>query len=220
MLTKNNFSYKIKEKGEEKLQREGIEENAIKHHVTKDEVRESLDIYLGPRHLKALESMNKDTLELFESVLPTIEQTAYFVKGGERVLRQFRAYFIARCFKERYEYASFMLKDYVYGLMNETEDEIFMSSCDKELLFLYLHGAVSGLGKTDDWMFSTAIDKMVNRKRKGSITVFLSERDVPAIEALNEVIKIDLGGAQRARRAEDVLSSPIQDDGSSTVVYD
>lgn len=226
MLTKNEFHYTIKEKGEEKLQEESIQkENSIKHVVTKDEVVAFFRQYLGSKHLAMLRTLKKDIKKynLFCSLLPKIEETAYFVKGGETSLKQFRAFFIAKCVEKHYEYASFMLKNYISGLIDKADDEIFMSGAGKELLFLYLHGETPGVGNTDNWLCKSAIDKMVDRKRNGLITVLLSERDVPIVENSKEVTVINLGGAQKALAVEEVAASIKEGSSSesnSTVTYD
>jgi hypothetical protein len=157
-------------------------------------------------------------------LLPKVQQTAYFIKGAPSMLKKFKAFFITRCVKERYDYSSMMLKDYIEGITDKNEDELFIAGIGRSLIFLYLHGEVAGIGNTDNWMGAAALDRMVNRKREGLITVLLSERNFPQIEGSEEVTKIDLGGALAAIRAENAIQNirAREDDNDSgvTTVYD
>ena len=218
----------IRIKGAEKLQEERPrEENSIKHNVTKDEVIESFRQYLGEKNRELLASTSPKELEIFSSLLPKVEKEAYFIKGKQETINKFKSYFIARCIKERYEYATFMLKEYVEGLAEKRDSELFLAGSEKELLFLYLHGETSGVGNTNNWIGSNIIDRMVNRKRKGLITVILSEKDFPLIENSEEINVINLGGAQKTAQVEEAISNikakTINDNlegKKSTSIYD
>ena len=179
------------------MQEESLEqENSIKHRVTKTDINNSLKEYLGKYALVFKEFTTKD-YELFQRVLPKVEKTAYLVKGSQEILRKFKAYFIIKCVMDRYEYSSFMLKDYIEGLSTRNDNELFLAGVSKELLFLYLHHESSGTGGTENWIATATLDRMVNRKREGLITVLLSERTFPIIEKSKEVTVISLGGAKR-----------------------
>ena len=186
-------------------------ENTIKHEVTKEELIGSFEQYLGEKNLKNLRKVTPKERALYESLLPSVDKS-YLVKGKSSSLKKFKAYFLARCFGKRYESATFMLKDYIEGLTDK-DDDLFFSSSDKELLFLYIHGESSGWGNTDNWIASTTIDKVANRRRKGLKTVILSERDFPLLENTKELRIINLGGAEKAQKAEEVAQK-IQ--GTST----
>ena len=193
------------------------QENSIKHQVTKEEIIESFECYLGEKNLKNLRKITLKERELYEKLLPSIGN-AYFVKGKGSSLKKFKAYFLARCLAKRYESATFMLKDYVTGLTEKNDDELFTAGVEKELLFLYLHREVSGWGNTDNWLASTTIDKVANRKRKGLKTVILSERDFPLLETSKELKVINIGGAETAQRAEEVLQKMQGNDNNNNPI--
>lgn len=203
MLTKNEFHYTIKEKGEEKLQEESIQkENSIKHVVTKDDLFEEFRQYLGPKYNEILSTIKPKTLSVFTDLLKKVEKTVYFVKGDQEILKQFQAYFIAKCLKERYEYATFMLREYIDAKFDKSDNELFVSGSEKELVFLYLHSESTGSDNMDAWIFRSTLDKIINRKRKDLITVILSERSVPIFEKSKDVKVINLGGARKAQNIQ------------------
>lgn len=183
---------------------EQSDENSIKHKTSKEEVIASFEQYLGEDNLKVLRSITPQERELFKGLLPKI-LSAYFVKGRRKILKKFKAYFLARCLYKRYEAATFMLKEYIEGITNKVDDDLFIAGAEKELVFLYLHGESSGWGNTDNWIASTTLDKVANRKRKGYKTVILSERDFPLLEVSKELKVINLGGAEKAKKAEEAI---------------
>lgn len=174
-----------------------------KHKPTPEEVLDSFYQYLGEKNLKYLRKTKPEEREMFEKLLPSTSKN-YFVKGKGSLLKKFKAYFTARCFYQRPDIATFMLKEYIEGITENNDDELFVAGSEKELVFLYLHGEVSGWGNTDNWIASTTIDKVANRKRRGLKTVILSERDFPLLEETKELKVIDLGGAEKARTAEEI----------------
>ena len=189
------------------MQEESLElENSIQHRVTKEDVDESIREYLG-EYVNVLKGISLKEYEIFTQLLPKVQRTAYFVKGNQQILKKFKAYFIARCVLERYDYSSIMLKDYIEGITDKSSDELFIAGISRSLIFLYLHGEVSGLGNTDNWMGAATLDKMVNRKREGLITVLLSERDFPQVENSPEVKVVNLGGALAAIKTEGALQN-------------
>ena len=212
------------------MQREEFEEqkNSIKHRVTKEDVYSSIKEYLG-KYADVLRDISIKEYETFTKLLPKVERKAYFVKGSESMLKKFKAYFIAKCVIERYDYASFMLKSYIEGLSTNNDNELFLAGISKELLFLYLHHEASGTGGTENWIATSTLDRMVNRKREGLITVLLSERTFPTIEKSKEITCIDLGGAKKGldvKAALDSMKSKITNEGDdnestkSTSIYD
>ena len=205
------------------MQEEEFEqENSIKHRVTMQEVHESIREYMGD-YTDVLKELTLKEYDTFTELLPKVQKTAYFVKGNQSMLRKFKAFFIARCVLERYDYSSMMLKDYVEGISEKSDDELFIAGINRDLVFLYLHKEVSGIGKTDDWMGAAALDRMVNRKREGLITVVLSERDFPQIESSDEIKKIDLGGAWTANKmasALQILKKPKEGKAGNTSKWD
>ena len=205
------------------MREEGFEqENSIRHRVTMQEVHESIREYMGD-YTDVLKELTIKEYETFTELLPKVQKTVYFVKGNQSMLRKFKAFFIVRCVLERYDYSSLMLKDYVEGITEKNDDELFIAGINRDLVFLYLHKEVSGIGKTDDWMGAAALDRMVNRKREGLITVILSERDFPQIEGSDEVKIIDLGGAwtaNKAAKALQILKKPKENKiGKASIYY-
>lgn len=193
------------------------ESNTIKHRVTAEELKESFHSYLGEKNREILGTIKLKMKETFDKILPVGKpiEGAYFIKGTKTSLPKFKAYFISRCFKKRYDYSSFMLKDYVEGIKNGNENELFIAGIEKDVLFLYIHGDKSGIGGTDGWIGVTVVDRVVTRKRKGQTTVILSERDFPSIEESKEIRIVDLGGAQVAEIMQNVDVNKSTDSGSA-----
>ena len=173
-----------------------------KRKISKADSDESIASYLGETNLKYLKSITKEEYEIFTN-LKVNTKRSYFVKGTPKLLKKFRAYFIALCSIQRYSYSTVMLKEYVVGLADKDDDVTMMGV--EELLFMYLHGETSGVGGTDAWIGATAVDRIANRKRKGLVTVVLSERSFPYIEGSKEVKVIDLGGASKTVTVEDAV---------------
>ena len=182
-----------------------VENSIQKRSVTKEDVTESIREYLGDDNCKILKSITLEEYNMFTSFKASPTKS-YFVKGIASKLKKFQVYFIALCSQKRYSYSTFMMKDYVSGLAERTDDLTFLMGADKELLFLYLHGETSGIGNTDAWLGYSALDKIANRNRKGLVTVVLSERDFPLLEGSNELENLNLGGAVTAQTVEVAVS--------------
>ena len=182
-----------------------MNQESEKRRITKEDSDESIASYLGEDNLKYLKSITKEEYELFIS-LNINTKKSYFVKGTTKLLKKFRAYFIALCSIQRYSYSTVMLKEYVVGL-SDKDDDLSSIMGAEELLFMYLHGESSGVGGTDAWIGATAVDRIANRKRKGLVTVVLSERSFPYIENSREVKVIDLGGAIKAVSIEEAVQA-------------
>ena len=182
-----------------------VDNTIQKRPVTKKDVSESIKEYLGEDNLKILKSISKEEYNLFKS-FQTSPVQSYFVKGTSDKLKKFQAYFIALCSQKRYSYSTFMMMDYVSGLSERMDDLTFLMGADKELLFLYLHKESAGIGNTDNWLGTSALDKIANRNRKKLVTVVLSERDFYLLERSDELKKINLGGAITAQKIDEAAN--------------
>ena len=194
-------------------------ENNIAHaKITQEYLENDFDRYVGS---KVKEVLNKTTLKqmkFFDSKIGDIKE-AYFVKGAKDLLDKFQAYFIAKCAPKAYSYSTFMLKDFLSGLANNIGDELFVAGTGKDVLFLYLHGEISGIGNTDNWISTSTVDVAANRTRKGLVTVILSEREFPSMENSKEFKVISLGGAEKAKEVQEVLEKINSEDKPTCVIY-
>ena len=199
-----------------------MEKDTIKRHVTKKDSDESIEIYLGESNMEYLREITPEEYDLFTSFNLNTKKS-YFVKGKEKSLKKFKAFFIALCSFERYSYATAMLKEYIEGLSDKSDEMSSILGVERELLFLYLHREASGVGGTDNWLCTSTIDRVANRKRKGLVTVILSERSVPSFELSKEMKTINLGGFAKpvsiSEVAEEVKNSAEQSDGNIQIVY-
>lgn len=177
--------------------------NVMHTKITQEYLENDFDRYVGPKVKKVLSKTTLSQMKLFESHLETIKG-AYFVKGSRKLLKRFQAYFIAKCVTKAYSYSTFMLKKFIEGLSNDTNDELFLAGASKDVLFLYLHREISGIGNTDNWISTSTIDIVANRTRKGLITVILSEREFPSMENSREFKIVNIGGAERAKEISEV----------------
>lgn len=182
-----------------------VDNTIQKRPVTKKDVSDSIKEYLGEDNLKILKSISQEEYNLFKSFQISPAQS-YFVKGTSDKLKKFQAYFVALCSQKRYSYSTFMMMDYVSGLSERTDDLTFLMGADKELLFLYLHKESAGIGNTDNWMGTSALDKIANRNRKNLVTMVLSERDFYILERSDELKNINLGEAITTKRVEEAAN--------------
>lgn len=184
------------------------ESNVARTKITQEYLENDFDRYVGSKVKKILSKTTLEQMNFFESHLKSIKG-AYFVKGSRKLLKKFQAYFIARCVTKAYSYSTFMLKKFIEELADNTNDELFLAGASKDVLFLYLHGEVSGIGNTDNWISSTTIDTVANRSRKGLITVVLSEREFPSIENSKEFKVINIGGAEKAKEISEAAAKVL-----------
>ena len=172
--------------------------------ITQEYLENDFDRYVGPKVKELLGKTTLKQMKTFDSKIGEIKG-AYFVKASKSLLKKFQAYFIAKCAPKAYSYSTFMLKDFLSGLANNVGDELFVAGTGKDVLFLYLHGELSGIGNTDNWVSTTTVDVAANRTRKNLITVVLSERDLPTMENSKEFKVISLGGAEKAKEIVEVI---------------
>jgi len=158
--------------------------------IDKRDVQESIDSYLGDSEIQILKTIDKRTLALFLSKKVQLN-TSYFVRGTEKLLNQFKAYYLVLSNKEsiRLKHGKYMISEYAQHLTQQTlDDDIGV----EELLFLYSHDNESKLGNSELWLTTTIINEVANRTRKGYTTIILSERSIPDIEKSKEVKVINL----------------------------
>ena len=204
---------KLQESAEEKefVQQEN---SIVRTKVTQEYLENDFERYVGSKVMKILNKTTIEQMKFFESKIGVIKG-AYFIRGSRKFLRRFRAYFVARCAPKAYSYSTFMLKKFIEGLTdNNNNDELFIAGASKDVLFLYLHKQLSGIGNTDNWLCTTTVDIAANRTRKDLITVILSEREVPSMENSGEFKVIDIGGADKAKEISEVFAK-IANDGTS-----
>ena len=161
--------------------------------VNKREVQESIDSYLGDSEKIILKTIDKKTLALFLSKKIKLN-TSYFVKGNEKLLKQFKAFYLVLRNKDsvRLKHGKYMLSEYVRNYLSITTPSNIDDIEVEELLFLYAHENGSGTDKLDAWMSKAIINEISNRNRKDYTTIILSERSIPEIEKSKEVEVINL----------------------------
>ena len=162
------------------------ENNIVHAKVTQEYLENDFDRYVGTRVKDLLSQTTLKQMEFFDTKIGKIKG-AYFVKASKSLLDKFQAYFIAKCAPKAYSYSTFMLKDFLSGLINNIGDELFVAGTGKDVLFLYLHGELSGIGNTDNWVSTSTVDIAANRTRKGLITVVLSERQLELLKVSSKL---------------------------------
>lgn len=178
--------------------------NIVQTKITQEYLEDDFERYVGIKVKELLKQITLKQMKSFDKKIGEITG-AYFIKGSKGLLEKFQAYFIAKCAPKAYSYSTFMLKDFLSGLANNVGDELFLAGTGKDVLFLYLHGSLSGVGNTDNWIGTTTVDVAANRTRKKLITVVLSERDLPTMENSKEFKVISLGGAEKAKEITEVI---------------
>ena len=168
-----------------------FESNIKKKPITQEDINQEIDDYLG-ENKELIKSLTKEDYKTLRSL--NIDSTkSYFVKGDQKKLLKFMAYFILKGVLERPSYSKVMLKEYVEGTLDRSDELSSILGTERQLLFLYLHRETSGIGNTDAWIAATSLDKIATRNRKGLVTVVLSERDFPTLEKSEELISVNLG---------------------------
>ena len=165
--------------------------NIEKKPITQEDINQEIDDYLG-ENKKLIKSLTKEDYKTLKA-LNIDTAKSYFVKGDQKKLLKFMAYFILKGVLERPSYSKVMLKEYVEGTLDRSDELSSILGTERQLLFLYLHREVSGIGNTEAWIATTSLDKITTRNRKGLVTVVLSERDFPILEKSEELISVDLG---------------------------
>lgn len=191
---------------DKELEALSAESNIPKSPIKRGDVNKEIESYLGEDNLKLIKSLTKEELTKFKNYKISPNQS-YFVKGNKEKLDKFMAYFLTKCVYNRPSYMKIMLKEYVEGYLDRHDEGTFLLGADKQLLFLYLHKEVSGIGNTDAWIGTSTLDKVANRNRKGLITVILSERAFDILEESSEFKVIQLGGASTTKSVERVAKS-------------
>lgn len=180
--------------------------------IDKKEATESIDSYLGEKEKEVLKTLDKNTLKLFISkkIKP---YTSYYVRGTEKLLRQFKAYYLVCCNKEEER-----LK---YGLQMLTERVKLLSGYDltdnigvDEILFIYAHKNDMDLGNSETWLAKTIINDVANRNRKGYVTIILSERDLDLVKASGELVPINLSVKGTKETEEEANKIVVKNNGT------
>ena len=191
---------------DKELEALSAESNIPKSPIKRGDVNKEIESYLGEDNLKLIRSLTEGELAKLKSYKINPSQS-YFVKGSKEKLDKFMAYFLAKCVYSRPSYMKIMLKEYIEGYLDRHDEGTFLLGADKQLLFLYLHKEVSGIGNTDAWIGTSTLDKVANRNRKGLVTVVLSERTFDILEESSEFKVIQLGGATITESVKRVAKS-------------
>lgn len=162
-------------------------------------MKEEATAYIGKENAALLETFtDKDWEDLFNLNLDL--DKSYFVKGSESKLKKFEAFFLMRCSFEKPLYAHYFLSEYIAraGSLIATDDSE-VSFAEKDLLFLYVHNNILGIGNSETWVFTAALNKVTNRNRIGYRTIILSERNISLLSSSPELITVSLGGSVENR---------------------
>lgn len=182
--------------------------NIEKKPITQEDINQEIDDYLG-ENKGVIQSFTKADYKLFKSLRVDVTKS-YFVKGTQEKLKKFMAYFVLKGVLDRPSYSMVMLKEYVEGTIDRSDELSSLLGTERQLLFLYLHGETSGLGNTDAWIATTSLDKIATRNRKNLVTVVLSERDFSILENSQELITVNLGGVVTTKSVEEAAKITLQ----------
>lgn len=161
-------------------------------------------LYLGQSNWELIKKTSEKELALFQKT-PIDLTKSYLVLGDKNMLNKYRAFFLTRCIKKRPLYAQYAMYDYANELSSSTKDE-FGLNVDMDLIFLYRHKHQLTIGKSEDWLIETTLNKVANRNRDGLVTVILSEIRMPTLEISGELEVVNLSGAVIGERKEFVLN--------------
>ena len=112
-----------------------FQSNIEKKPITQEDINQEIDDYLG-ENKKLIKSLTKEDYKTLRSL--NIDSTkSYFVKGDQKKLLKFMAYFILKGVLERPSYSKVMLKEYVEGTLDRSDELSSILGTERELLFLY-----------------------------------------------------------------------------------
>ena len=177
-------------------------------------------LYLGQTNWELIKKTSESELKLFQKFSIDLN-TSYLVLGTEDLLKKYRAFFLTRCIKKRPLYAQYSMHDYASELSSPVKDDGGLN-VDMDLIFLYRHRHLLALGRSEEWLEETVLNKVANRNRDGLVTVILSEVHMPTLENSEEMKIIDFFGVTTSEKKEQVLRK-MQVKGtssSSKTVYD
>lgn len=160
-------------------------------------------LYLGQTNWELIKRTSEGELKLFQK-FPIDLSKSYIVLGTEDLLNKYRAFFLTRCLKKRPLYAQYSMHDYASELSSPIKDDGGLN-VDMDLIFLYRHRHLLALGRSEEWLEETVLNKVANRNRDGLVTVILSEVHMPALEHSEEMKIIDFLGVVTNERKEQVL---------------
>lgn len=165
--------------------------------LNKEEAIDSIDSYLGDSEKSVLRTLTANTLKLFMKQRIQLN-TSYYVRGNEETLKQFKAYYLACCLKqkERLKYGMQMISEHASLLASDSAEDIGV----EDILFLYVHKNESGIGKTEEWIIATTLNEVSNRNRKGYTTIILSERPIDQFKDSDELKYINLGVKDKSKK--------------------
>lgn len=173
-------------------------------------------LYLGQANWELIKKTTEEELKLFQKY-PIDLNKSYLILGTENLLNKYRAFFLTRCLKKRPLYAQYSMHDYATELSSATKDDGGLN-VDMDLIFLYRHRHLLTLGRSEDWLIETTLNKIANRNRDGLVTVILSEVRMPFLESCGELKVINLSGVVVAEKKEQVLDK-IKTEGANNSSY-
>lgn len=172
-------------------------------------------LYLGQTNWELIKKTSNKELALFQKQ-PIDLSKSYLVLGTEDLLNKFRAFFLTRCLKKRPLYAQYSMHDYASELSSATRDENGLN-VDMDLVFLYRHKHQLTLGRSEDWLIETTLNKIANRNREGLSTVILSELKMPLLETCGELQVITLTGTVSENKSEALKNFKVEN--TSKTIY-
>lgn len=160
-------------------------------------------LYLGQANWELIKKTTEEELKLFQKY-PIDLNKSYLILGTEDLLKKYRAFFLTRCIKKRPLYAQYSMHDYATELSSPIKDDGGLN-VDMDLIFLYRHKHLLTLGRSEEWLEETVLNKVANRNRDGLVTVILSEVRMPTLEHSEEMKIINLFGVATNERKEYVI---------------
>ena len=173
--------------------------------VNKKEIEESIDVYLGEQQKEILKTIDFQTLKMFIKAKIKLG-VSYIVKGDNKVLNQFRAYYLANSTKgkERLKYGSKMISEYAEMLTTpEGREDLGVD----DVVFIYAHKENPDIGKQDIWLNQTVLNEAINRKLKGYVTIILSERQIPDLEQSGQFEVLNFGAKTYKLKTEEIINN-------------
>lgn len=189
--------------------------------VNRKEIVESIDAYLGEQQKEILKTIDFKTLKMFIKAKIKLG-VSYIVKGDNKILTQFKAFYLANSAKgkERLKYGSKMISDYASILSSDSKDDLGVD----DVLFIYAHRDNIDIGNTDNWLNQTVLNEVVNRKIKGYVTIILSERSIPFLEESKQFEVLNFGivmyRLKKAEAIQNVQQAQIREGSSNSGTVD
>lgn len=136
------------------------------------------------KYFSTFKTLTKSDLEEFRKLDIDASKSYYAFSKSEIRLNKFICYYLILRYSRFVEYTFY---EYASDLCDD-EAEII----EPELLILFSHQHGIDIGKTENWLYKTILNKVANRHRRNLRNIIITKRHYPELQNSGEFETIDL----------------------------